>query len=441
MLGIDKAFILSFSPFHEKKKKLWEARLNSIPMAKNIPWEILELPDETTLEQTMSNGNLRSYNSNPKTSRDRQALSFAVGHWRVWQKAGNEKYERILVLEENFLPRSFHYHVLNTTPFCDLLYLGRDSNGGDTPLEGGMVTPAASNGSFAYCLHSSGISKFLRSGFDQQMIPVGDFITTMHQAPTSDDFKTLFTGHITAMAPMKNFIEKDTAWDSIDEPSAQDPAGDYKPLHPQLYNFFGSESSWVTRYLNRQLIQHEFDLICDEPIDNVYSFPLFTSLFCKEIIEEAEHYGMWTSYRGKHEDAIDMKLDSIGFDKIYQQVMQKYVFSLFSHKYQLQGDAWSNLNSQNFIVRYLSEKQGHLGLHNDGSYLSMVVTLNTDHEGGGTFFPKFKKLVKHEQPGYATVHPGLVGYLHGARPVTKGKRYILASFFFPGAKPPIAEGY
>jgi hypothetical protein len=271
------------------------------------------------------------------------------------------------------------------------------------------------------------------------MIPVGDFITIMHAAPTSDHMEDLFKGQITAMAPMKNFIGRDMAWNGSDPVATQDVG--YIPLHPQLYDFANSESTWLARYLNRQLMQREFDLICDEPIDNVYSFPLFTPLFCKEIIEESEHYGEWTSYRGKHHDAIDIKLESIGFNTIYEKVIKDYLYPLFCYKYQLQGDAWLTLNSQNFIVRYLSDKQGHLGLHNDGSYLSMVVTLNTDHEGGGTFFPKFKKLLKHDQPGYASVHPGLVGYLHGARPVTKGKRYILASFFFPGAKPPISDGY
>lgn len=35
----------------------------------------------------------------------------------------------------------------------------------------------------------------------------------------------------------------------------------------------------------------------------------------------------------------------------------------------------------------------------------------------------------------SAIHPGLVGYYHGARPVTLGRRYILASFLFPGEPP------
>lgn len=436
MISIDKTFVLSFTPVHDKKRKLLESKLKSIPVLNNVPWEILELPQEASLNEVMNNKQMRKYDER-EVKTEWEELSRAVGHWNAWQKAQAENHRNVLVLEEDFLPRGFHYHVLDAAPPCDLIYFGRNSNGGDIPFEGGFVQPAGGDGSFAYCLKSSGVNTFLSSGFDQRIIPVGEFMTTMHDVSSVDNLSALYKGRISAIAPMKNFIEKDTSWTS----SGDSDTEPYTPLHAPLYAFGNSKAEWVSKYLNRQLVHREFDLICDEPIDNVFSFPLFTPLFCREIIEEAEHYGQWTSYRGKDHDAIDIMLNSIGFDQIYSKVMKEYVYPLFCHKYQLQGDKWLQLNAQNFIVRYLADKQGHLGLHNDGSYLSMVVTLNTDHEGGGTFFPKFKKLIKHNQPGYASVHPGLIGYLHGARPVTKGRRYILASFFFPDAKPPISEGY
>jgi hypothetical protein len=436
MIPIDKTFVLSFAPIHERKRKLLESKLKSIPVLNDVPWEILELPQQESLVETMSHHKLRKYEAR-EIETEWDELSRAVGHWSAWQKARAEKHQSVLVLEENFSPTASHYHVLDTAPPCDLIYFGRISHGGDAPFEGGFVRPAASDGAFAYCIKSSGINTFLDSGFDQQIISVGEFITTMHEAPPSVTHAMLYKGRISAIAPMKNFIEKDVNERNENENDEEL----YLPLHRALYAYQSSKTEWINKYLNRQLIHREFDLICDEPIDNVFSFPLFTPLFCRELIEEAEHYGQWTSYRGKDHDAIDIMLKSIGFDEVYSKVMREFVYPLFCHKYQLSGDAWLRLNAQNFIVRYLSDKQGHLGLHNDGSYLSMVVTLNTDYDGGGTFFPKFKKLIKHDQPGYASIHPGLVGYLHGARPVTKGKRYILASFFFPGSKPPISEGY
>lgn len=444
MISIDKIFILSFAPNNERIKESFEERLKTIPLAQETPLEIYALPQEDQIDESLLKHNLQLYESwrlqQDTASPDWKEISLAIGHWSVWEKARQEKNQSILVLEEDFLPQSSHYHVLNTVQPWELIYFGRIANGGDIPVEGGLVNPGYSNGAFAYALSASGLTKLVQSGYDRHMIPTGEFLTAMYGAHPAKDITALYRGFLTALAPMKNFISKDKSWTSTENPKI-DEAESYQPLHSQLYECTGNtESKWIMKYLNLQLVQKEFDLICDEPIDNVYSFPLFTPLFCKEIIEEAEHYGQWTSYRGKDQAPIDIRLNSIGFNEIYSRILKEYVYPLICYKYQLHGDAWMKLNSQNFIVRYLSEKQGHLGLHNDGSYLSMIVTLNTDYEGGGTIFPKFKKLIKHDQPGYASVHPGLIGYLHGARPVTKRKRYILASFFFPGSKPPITEG-
>lgn len=444
MISIDHIFILSFPPTTAKKKELFEHRINSIPFLAQVPIEIYHLPEREQQDEALVKDKLRLYENWELQfgleSSEWKELSFAIGHWNVWQKAKDENKKSILVLEENFLPQSSHYYILNTDRPWDLIYFGRESNGGDIPFENGLVNPGYSNGSFAYVINACGIDKLTQSSFDKHLIPVGEFLAAMHGTHPAKNITALFTGNLTALAPMKNLIGKDKAW-PLPQVANESANEGYKPLHPQLYEAFGNaEHQWIIKYLNLQLVQKEYDLICDEPIDNVYSFPLFTPLFCREIIEEAEHYGQWTNYRGKDLVPIDIKLDSIRFNEIYSRILKEYVYPLFYHKYQLQGDAWGKLNSQNFIVRYLSDKQGHLGLHNDGSYISMIVTLNTDYAGGGTIFPKFKKLLRHEQPGYASVHPGLIGYLHGARPVTAGRRYILASFFFPGSKPPIADG-
>jgi len=58
----------------------------------------------------------------------------------------------------------------------------------------------------------------------------------------------------------------------------------------------------------------------------------------------------------------------------------------------------------------------------------MVVKLNDEFEGGGTWFPKYKILSNPKRVGTATLHPGMVTHLHGARPIYAGKRYICVSF-------------
>ena len=45
-----------------------------------------------------------------------------------------------------------------------------------------------------------------------------------------------------------------------------------------------------------------------------------------------------------------------------------------------------------------------------------------------TYFPKYKININPKQIGVATLHPGNITHKHGARPVTKGTRYVVVSF-------------
>jgi hypothetical protein len=167
-------------------------------------------------------------------------------------------------------------------------------------------------------------------------------------------------------------------------------AQDYHPIHPQLSEVNDSYlSTWRDKYVCSQLIQREFELICDEPIDNVFIFPVFTPLFCKEVIEEAENYGQWEMDRHKNYPTNDMLLEALGVNTNYTWVIQNYILPLLIYKYKLESK-WLHLNSENFIARYLPGKQQHLGLHYDASYLSLILTLNNEFEGGGTFSPNSK---------------------------------------------------
>lgn len=431
MIVANKVFILLQSGHTDTKQTLYTERLKNIPVAAGAAVEFLTLDSHDDMAAILAqHGLTASKHYAPETAYD---AARAAAHIQVWQKALQEKHERILILEEGFLPESDHYHILDATDGgWDMLYLGRETEGGDFPSpHTGLVFPGYSDGAFAYMLTNNALGILDTSGYKSNVMPVGEILSVMHGAHPDPAAGELFTARIATLAPMKSFIVKE---------QFQPWQAGYTPLHRSLYRLGTPEGALaIKQYINAQILQREYDLICDEPIDNVYSFPLFTPLFCQHLIEEAEHFGKWTSYRGEGRPATDINLSSLGLQETYAAITQKYLYPLLAHKYQLQGDGWKKLTSQNFVVRYQSEEQGHLGLHNDGSYLSMVVALNTDFAEGGTWFPKFKKLIRHEQAGYASVHPGLVGYLHGARPITRGRRYILASFFFSKNHHPLLE--
>ena len=168
-------------------------------------------------------------------------------------------------------------------------------------------------------------------------------------------------------------------------------------------------------------------MILQEPISDVISFPLFTEEFCSLLIEEAEEKAYWQDKRHDHYPTIDTLISSFGYEEIYKRVLSEFVFPAAIHRWQLHGKPWAEMTSENFMIRYTTETQGHLDLHHDAAVISSVLTLNKDFTGGGTYFYNQNKTHTGEV-GHITIHPGQVTHRHGGVPVHSGKRYILVSF-------------
>ena len=82
--------------------------------------------------------------------------------------------------------------------------------------------------------------------------------------------------------------------------------------------------------------------------------------------------------------------------------------------------------AEDFIAKYTDEDQSALDIHHDHADYSFTVCLNTDFEGGGTWFPR-QQILANPKSGYCTLFPS-VTHRHGGRPTTKGTRYIIVSF-------------
>jgi glycosyl transferase family 25 len=437
-MSFDKIYIICLEQNIQRKGVLIYEQLKSNPFFKDRPFEIISAVDGRKVDQSfMSENGFRLY-SNWAINSDNVwwnrplkpgEIGCALSHWSVWNKAKKEGHSKVLILEEDFLLKDLDYSIINQTTYeWEIFFLGRVPQAKDIAiLPLGLVVPGFSYQTHAYMLTSSGIDILLSSGFESAIIPVDEFLSALYCCHPRTDIAGLYFTKLKALALDNNLIEQDLEV-STTENIMQHNNVDYVPLHPQLYDAFGaSVTNWVNRYVNIQLVEGEFDLICEEPIVNVFTFPVFTPIFCSELIEEAEHFGQWETTRHKRYPTNDMLLSAFGIDLIYNFVVKKYVMPLILYKYKLE-DYWMNIATENFIARYSSDTQQHLGIHHDGTYLSLILTLNTNFKGGGTYFPKFEKLLKPDYPGFMSVHPGMVGYLHGARPVIEGKRYIVASF-------------
>ena len=200
-------------------------------------------------------------------------------------------------------------------------------------------------------------------------------------------------------------------------------------LHPELYSYYNDPAGWKNRFVTYSARTKEWDLITDEPFMNTFTFPLFTSEFCKMIREEAEHANSWTVDRHEFYPTTDMILQTIGMHDIYMEVLREFVMPVSKYMWALDGEGWDDLQSENFLARYTPDAQGHLSIHHDSSDITCLVQLSDldEYEGGGTWFRRQRELVKNGI-GYVTIHPGNITHKHGARAVTEGARYIIVSF-------------
>jgi len=185
-------------------------------------------------------------------------------------------------------------------------------------------------------------------------------------------------------------------------------------------------------YISADILNKQWGLAIDEVFSGCYGFQIFNRDFCEQFIKDAEDNAGWGGIHGDAVPGPDLLLKSFGYNEFYNKILSEFVHPAIIHAYHLDGVMESEpedekFNTHNFAIKYTLETQSHLSLHHDFSGITTLLTLNDDYEGGGTWFPKHQKLIKGT-PGYISMHPGMFTHEHGARPVSKGARYVVINF-------------
>lgn len=156
---------------------------------------------------------------------------------------------------------------------------------------------------------------------------------------------------------------------------------------------------------------------------------------CKGIITAAESYANfygWTRHRHTHYPTTDIPTNKVPAlynfgDYITYTRLAPLVEQTFGLKrYRLSP-------SDLFVVKYnaVHGQQNDLKPHRDGSEFSYIIMLNDAYEGGGTYFVH-NNVTIHQPTGSVLVFCGKNH--HGAMPVTKGVRYLMAGFLRYGTR-------
>ena len=155
-----------------------------------------------------------------------------------------------------------------------------------------------------------------------------------------------------------------------------------------------------------------------------YSFKFLSKSECQFIIDEAEK-NEWTKKRHKYYPTIDQQIKDIPSVSFLFKKIENKIYPFLKEKYQIENAYINDF----FIVKYDTSNGGmnKLDIHRDTSVINIIVSLNSlnEYDGGGTYFPEFKKVIKPQQ-GHVLVSTGKMK--HGGFKITRGTRYILIGF-------------
>jgi len=197
-------------------------------------------------------------------------------------------------------------------------------------------------------------------------------------------------------------------------------------MNPKLVAYKIDRKAWADKMIALGTKDKQWDLVIEEIGPEIYRFPLFTEEFCQLVMEHAEETGEWTKARHAFYPTTDILLEDIKLKDMYNWVLHEYCHPIARHIWGLEGTSWKRATSEDFIARYKDTDQAALDIHHDHADYTFTVGLNTDYEGGGTWFPR-QQILANPKSGYCTLFPS-VTHRHGGRPTTKGTRYIIVSF-------------
>ena len=433
-MRIDKIYVISLDASEKKAQDKIVEKLSKFSFKNRTSYEIMQAydgrsgiyPEGTT---PYPNWNLGEDNWNDWWKRDvlPGEVGCAVSHTLIWEKMIEDGIQRALILEDDFDTESSIDDLPEPKSQWDLVWLGR---GVIDPNEDDMgdcwVKPKHSYRTHAYVLTLEGAKKLANVNYLQNTIPADEFLSACTYPHRREDIQNLFPVVLESLAHKnEHFIWQDRSKEEStieNVQNTQDTNLTFEVLDDSDWE------AWKEKYLNLTVSKGEWDLMVDDLGNNVYEFPLFTEKFCREVVALAESMDKWTIDRHENYPTNDVLLQDLGLNNIYNRVLHEVVRPLAIHLWKLEGKSWDAFSNENFMARYTTTRQSHLSLHHDRSHLTLVVKLNDEFDGGGTWFPKYNLLSNPERIGTAALHPGMITHQHGARPIYAGRRYITVSF-------------
>jgi len=193
--------------------------------------------------------------------------------------------------------------------------------------------------------------------------------------------------------------------------------------YPEIFDFSDMDA-WKLKYLRKELLSNEWDLMVTKPIDDVFEIPFFTQEFCDKFVENIQDSD-WVGIDrwGTKVDAIHAK--DFYFDNVIKMLVADYVFSITYHFWRTEGKRWKEIKSDNLILKL--NKNQDIRLHHDFVNITTFTKMDSNSTGGELVFPKYDGIINPVQ-GHIYIFPGQITHRYGVRNISEGERYYMVSY-------------
>ncbi|KAK1806851.1 hypothetical protein P4O66_005341, partial [Electrophorus voltai] len=168
----------------------------------------------------------------------------------------------------------------------------------------------------------------------------------------------------------------------------------YKPLHENVYRLQEShlapEFLEIVKYCHMDGANEKglLALLTTEAAPRVYRFPVFTKDFCRDLVEELEHFEQSDAPKGRPNtmNNYGVLLDELGLDEgLVGPLREEYLRPLSALLYPDCGGRWLDSHKA-FAVKYAVHEDVELSYHYDNAEVTLNVSLGKDFTGGNLYF-------------------------------------------------------
>jgi hypothetical protein len=207
----------------------------------------------------------------------------------------------------------------------------------------------------------------------------------------------------------------------------------YRPLHPEIFRY-------DPVFLHPALLRGDPAEVLREDAEQIFNLRVFTESYCRLLVEEAEHCGLWRTAADVETNPYAEEIEELdepdttlhlhhmeGLDGVYREIVERHLRPLMER-------TWRTFRlrkvSPPYVLKYTPDAISGMALHHDLETVTLVVYLNDRFEGGGTRFPKWNYVVSGRRPGEAILYPGGLSHEHEGLPIRSGSRYLLLGSFY-----------